>query len=128
MVMSGFSKKEILVHGIDVTIVQDITPTGNKKYIHQISEHAGNVFDRMQRFYDYRIGQQVEIFTHEGRTCLKSGYAMLAFSTLPIDNNRIFAITVKCEQRDLSPSEAMIQIEKGFKEAIGVYNSRIKKL
>jgi hypothetical protein len=120
----GMKIEPISVFAINATVVADVTPTGNPKYIIQLSYDAGTAIDRVQDCSDYR--KSVEPSSFENDVFL-SGSTYIAYSFNPLSNNAVYLLTCRCAHPDLTKEESFKQIERGMEKAFEKLNEQYKK-
>jgi hypothetical protein len=101
-----------------------VTPTGKPKYPIKISYDAGTAMDRIQSCHDFHPRLPSSFTLVDGTRVFKDKNHYITFAMLPRDSESNYVITCKCNQPDLSESEAIDLINKGMKMAFENYNSQ----
>lgn len=115
----------ISVFAINATVTEGVTPTGKPKYTIALGYDAGTAVDRVQSCCDYKKSAVPSVFENHVFFVGPSKYISYSFN--PLNNNAVYLLTCKCETSYLTKEEALMQLDRGMREAFEEMKKLYKK-
>lgn len=111
------------VYGVNATVVADVTPTGRRKYVIELSQDAGTAVDRIQicHDFDHRLPLSYRLIENTRVFFCENDY--ITFAMYPRNRDSNYIITCRCNQSELEQSKALELIEAGMSKAVSTLNS-----
>ncbi|WP_351009973.1 hypothetical protein [Shewanella sp. S1-58-MNA-CIBAN-0166] len=117
------TKVSLSVFATNATVTYDVTPSGKSKFPIKINYDAGTAMDRVQECHDYDTRLPSSFKLIEGTRVFKNKNCYITFAMYRRDDKSNLLVTCKCNQQELTQSEAVDLIEKGMKLALEKNNS-----